>query len=534
MAAIIVMLITWAFLALLIVAMFFKRLRQDVLEFNRAWWFGLLAFIMMFIYVGVSGWPEWIAVLAGGGGAGLLAGLSFMIIYAVTESLNREVWQDRLALTDVLFRGFFRVREFGSAILIALFLTGFFLALIGGVYWWATETTLGYLSLDEEVFWIFAGNAATLPNLFKNVLATIVVTLVLFAFGASYLKSRIQNKVALIIVFGLVINLAGFSLYYLRSSYWGFFLFLPIAIAWAYCVFRFDLVTILLATFFVNLFLEMSLIGLLPNGLLSAPGLVGLSLVFLTLVSGSYFVHSKRSLKDFEKYIPQYVNRIVQRERFHRELEIAQSVQQRFLPQSVPSFPDLDIASICRPALEVGGDYYDFICNGDKCLGVVIGDVSGKGVSAAFYMTMVKGIIKTLTKTAMSPKEMLTEMNTIFYENAPNHVFISMIYGLFDLENNTLTFARAGHNPVIFRTSQGDKPATLHPKGLAIGLEKGNIFSQTIEEISLSLNKGDTFLFFTDGISESMNPKGDEFGEERLHDIIDRNGECSANTLMKK
>jgi serine phosphatase RsbU (regulator of sigma subunit) len=289
---------------------------------------------------------------------------------------------------------------------------------------------------------------------------------------------------------------------------------------------------VLLAFFVVNLFLEISLVSLLPAGIFSAPSIVAWSMLFIMLVSGSYLISSKTSIGEFEHYVPAYVSRIAQRERFLKELEIARSVQQRFLPQSVPQFPHLDIACICRPAMEVGGDYYDFIRDGNRSLGILIGDVSGKGVSAAFYMTMVKGIIKTLARSTLAPKKMLTEMNTIFYENVPREVFISIVYGLFDLEKKTLTFARAGHNPIIVRKSSSQQPEMLNSKGLAIGLEKGKLFPDTIEEITLPIESGDLFVFFTDGISESKNLRGDEFGEDNLQRVIAESVNSSAQMLL--
>jgi serine phosphatase RsbU (regulator of sigma subunit) len=123
-------------------------------------------------------------------------------------------------------------------------------------------------------------------------------------------------------------------------------------------------------------------------------------------------------------------------------------------------------------------------------------------------------------------------MNTVFFENTPKEVFISLIYGLFDLQKNTLTFARAGHNPLIVRKSVGNTPELLNPRGLAIGLERGTVFAATIEEKTVPIQPGDVFVFYTDGISESMNKNGEEFGEERLGQLINRHAQESATTLL--
>ncbi len=168
------------------------------------------------------------------------------------------------------------------------------------------------------------------------------------------------------------------------------------------------------------------------------------------------------------------------------ELEIARDVQMSFLPVKNPQFKGLDIAAKCIPALEVGGDYYDFVRLDESRLGIIIGDVSGKGTQAAFYMTLTKGFVKALSKTIKSPSEFLIQINELFYENVERGTFISMIYGIFDLKENTLTFSRAGHNPVLARQSDKNEIELLNPVGLALGLEKGQIFSRTIKELKVT------------------------------------------------
>jgi serine phosphatase RsbU (regulator of sigma subunit) len=281
----------------------------------------------------------------------------------------------------------------------------------------------------------------------------------------------------------------------------------------------------------LNLF-DLSFLPMIGRGLLSHVGVETISIGFLIFFAGIFLVYRKQSVIDFEHYVPEYVSRLAERERFLQELEIARNIQMKFLPQSPPSFSQLEIASICKPAMEIGGDYFDFISEGSDHLSVVIGDVSGKGVSAAFYMTMAKGILKTLSKKIKHPKQLLNEANEIFYENAPRNVFVSVIYGHFDMQNKTLTFARAGHNPVIVRKRISAKPELFIPKGLAIGLEKGKLFSDIIEEETIAIEPHDIFVFYTDGVTEAMNKKEEEFGEERLREIIDANANLSAQDLL--
>ncbi|NIV94834.1 SpoIIE family protein phosphatase [candidate division KSB1 bacterium] len=534
-AGIITSMSVWFLTGIFLTVLLLKRLKHDLLEFKRGLWVGVVVLVLMWLRIALEDWAEWQAVLIGGGFAGVFSGLGFVLSYSVTESLNREVWQERLVLTDVLFRGTFRVKEFGAAILNALFISGVSVFFFAALLLLISNIGFGcYLTFDEDVLWIFKDEPALLANICESLSSSLFIGVMIFSFWPVYLRSKIRNKALLVGIVALLINLAGLDLYYFRPTHLAFFLLLPLAAFWAYAALKFDIISIFLAVFVTSFFLELPLINLLPDGFWGTPGLIAFSVVFVMLASGSYCVYSKTSAQDFKDYVPDYVSRIAERERFLKELEIARSVQMRFLPQSIPTFPNLEIACICRPAMDVGGDYYDFICDGSHSIGVILGDVSGKGVSAAFYMTMVKGIVKTLTKTTKTPKTILTEMNTIFYENAPRDTFISMVYGLFDMQNRMLTFARAGHNPIIVRKGTRNRPEMLNAKGLAIGLDRGDVFSTTIEELSLPVEPGDVFVFFTDGITESMNKGGEEFGEDKLRETINQNANQSAQELLEK
>jgi serine phosphatase RsbU (regulator of sigma subunit) len=255
-------------------------------------------------------------------------------------------------------------------------------------------------------------------------------------------------------------------------------------------------------------------------------------LTFLTI--GFIAVLGKDIKDDETDYVPDYIIRSRERERFQRELEIARNVQLKFLPQSQPEVDWLDVASNCTPAYEVGGDYYDFLQLDDHRFGVVVGDVSGKGVSAAFYMTLMKGILKSQTRHVQSPKEVLKQINDLFYENAQRGVFISMIYGVFDSEKHIFTFSRAGHNPLITHYRQKDQVEELSPYGIAIGLDKGPIFNQSLQEAEIKISSGDVFVFYTDGYSEAMNDDHLEFGEDRLIEVVRKNSNSTAETILHK
>lgn len=204
----------------------------------------------------------------------------------------------------------------------------------------------------------------------------------------------------------------------------------------------------------------------------------------------------------------------IERERLHQEMMVAQRMQQRLLPQSVPELPSVDIAAVSESSLEVGGDYYDFVQLGDGKFGIVVGDVSGKGVSAAFYMAEVKGIFLSLSKLCSSPRELLVRANQTLMESLERNVFISLIYVMIDTHKSSMVMARAGHCPVVYIS--GDGCELVRPTGLGLGLTNGSVFEDSTEERNIQLQRGDVCVFYTDGITESRDKNGEEYGYDRL------------------
>ncbi len=531
--SLIIVLVLWTTISFFVFSTFIKKLKNSELEFKRAIGAGIFVALTMWCIVAISSWPDWIGILLGGGVAAVLSGLAMVITYAATDSKTREVWPEKLGLTDIFFRGYIIVSEFGRALLNSLFFSGITLIFFAGLFWFVNKSSLGYIRSGEDMVLLFQDDLSGLRAILKNILSSLFITGILLSFWSTYLKSKIKNKTVLTLTIALFLNLAGLNLYFISPSYVAFILFLPLAYIWAKFILDEDITAVIISLITIHIFLGLALISHLPNPFLNTPALLSSFFISGLLGFGIFSLVSTRSVKEFQHYIPDYVGKIAERERFLKELEIARSVQSRFLPQTLPTFSTLDIACICKPAKEIGGDYYDFIINRAKnTLSVIIGDVSGKGVSAAFYMTMAKGIIKTLTKTISNPKRILSEMNGIFFDNVPNEIFISVIYGEFDIDNKILRFARAGHNPLIIHKNGTSEAELILPKGLAIGLDSGGLFANTIEEVEIPIEKGDIFTFYTDGVSESLNRNGEEFGEERLQQTICENCDDSAQSIL--
>ena len=227
------------------------------------------------------------------------------------------------------------------------------------------------------------------------------------------------------------------------------------------------------------------------------------------------------------------IEELTEQERLQRELEIARGIQKSLLPQQTPHIVGLDIDGICLPATEIGGDYYDYFVINDHTVGIAIADVTGKGTSAAFYMAVVKGMMLSLTSIHASPRKLMSDLNRRLYGVMGRNMFVTMSYAIVDTKKKNLSLARAGHNALIMQDSQKSIVERLAPGGIGLGLEKGNKFDRTIIERNIPFKTGDTFVFYTDGISEAMNDQKEEFGEERLLELVAKTDHHSAQQIRE-
>lgn len=223
-----------------------------------------------------------------------------------------------------------------------------------------------------------------------------------------------------------------------------------------------------------------------------------------------------------------------EKERMEEDLRVARNIQMSLLPQEYVEIEGLKIAAVCLPANEMGGDYYDLLPLSNHRLGVLIADVSGKGTSAALYMAELKGLILSLSRNHDSPKALLTELNEILAPNLDRRSFVTMTYAIIDSQKRTLRVSRAGHNPLIHFDGRTGQTRLISPPGLALGFDTGERFKSIIQEVELPLVHGDTFLFFTDGISEAMNGASELFGESRLAEILRDANALSSDDLKER
>ena len=202
---------------------------------------------------------------------------------------------------------------------------------------------------------------------------------------------------------------------------------------------------------------------------------------------------------------------ITQRERFSREIEIAREVQERLFPQSYPKVPGVDLAGYCRPAQAVGGDYYDFFVLGDGRLALALGDISGKGISAALLMASLRASLRSIAGLQLGDLEsVIRQVNNLVYESSTTNRYATFFYAEYDPFTHLLTYVNAGHNPPYIL--RGDRAIPLEITGTVVGLLPDAEYAQA----TIPMHPGDVLLAFTDGISEAMTRDEEEWGEERM------------------
>jgi phosphoserine phosphatase RsbU/P len=208
---------------------------------------------------------------------------------------------------------------------------------------------------------------------------------------------------------------------------------------------------------------------------------------------------------------------MAQRERLNRELEIAKEVQEHLFPQRLPCVPGLEYCGRCRPAREVGGDYYDFLELPGGRLGIAIGDVSGKGIGAALMMASLEASLRAQASVGRDLKELMKQVNTMVYEASSANRYATLFYAEYDPQSRQLSYVNAGHNPpLILRKSAASwELSRLETGGPVIG-----VLQHCYQQETFPLEPGDLAVLFTDGVSESMNGRNEEWGEYRLIEFV--------------
>jgi serine phosphatase RsbU (regulator of sigma subunit) len=211
---------------------------------------------------------------------------------------------------------------------------------------------------------------------------------------------------------------------------------------------------------------------------------------------------------------------LIDKERMSHDLEIAREIQASILPKAYPAGSTFELAGTYGSALEVGGDYYDFVDFGNGRLGVLIADVSGKSLPGMLVMLLTRDIVKRLARSFDDPAGLLAAVNSEVLGNIKKGMFVTMFFGILDTRSGVFRFASAGHNPLILLKSDRSEADLIKTKGFPLGMVGPGPYEKRIETGQVDLGPDDWVVLYTDGINEAQNSEGEEFGMDRFVDLV--------------
>jgi sigma-B regulation protein RsbU (phosphoserine phosphatase) len=238
----------------------------------------------------------------------------------------------------------------------------------------------------------------------------------------------------------------------------------------------------------------------------------------------------EKSLKEIEEYklILSSQTKLIA---LQQELDIANVIQTSILPKTFPPFPDrkeFDIYAKMIPAKEVGGDLYDFFLIDKYRLGVVIGDVSGKGIAAALLMAVCKTLLKATAYKGIPADNILSEVNNILFEESPSNMFVTVFYGVLDTRSGAFEYSNGGHNSPYLISTDGKVQPLANIGGMLLGALKDMEYTSNV----IMLKPGESLFFYTDGVTEAFNKDNEEFQDSRLEQILDNKNSLNTNDLV--
>jgi serine phosphatase RsbU (regulator of sigma subunit) len=216
------------------------------------------------------------------------------------------------------------------------------------------------------------------------------------------------------------------------------------------------------------------------------------------------------------------------------DLSIASEIQSNLVPKRMLKIPGWDVSAYYRPSKEVGGDYYDFIEIDDDREGIIVADVSGKGIPGSLVMTMARAFIRMKAERSgnPSPAETLVHVNRMLAQDIKKGMFVTALYCILDKRTGEIRVASAGHNPLVVWRAAANAIELVNPNGIALGFDKGPVFERTVKEEKLVLNHGDRIVAYTDGVVEAMDAKNQEFGDKRFHQLVQQLALRDSNQML--
>jgi len=223
-----------------------------------------------------------------------------------------------------------------------------------------------------------------------------------------------------------------------------------------------------------------------------------------------------------------------EKKRLDHDLEIARDIQRILLPSESPAINGFQISGINVPARQVSGDYFDYIHVDEERLGVAIADVSGKGVPASLIMAICRSVLRAEAARNPSPADVLRKVNRQLYPDIKEDMFISMAYLVLDHQHDGVTLARAGHDAPLWYRRQSQTVTPVKSPGMVVGIDSGSVFDRITVDFSVPLERNDCLVLYTDGVTETLNPEGDEYGVDRMTQSVRASANDGAQAIVKR
>ena len=223
-----------------------------------------------------------------------------------------------------------------------------------------------------------------------------------------------------------------------------------------------------------------------------------------------------------------------EKKRLDHDLEIARDIQRILLPSEAPAIRGFQISGINAPARQVSGDYFDYIQVDEQRLGVAIADVSGKGVPASLIMAICRSVLRAEAARNPSPADVLRKVNRQLYPDIKEDMFISMAYLILDHHHDQVTLARAGHDAPLLYKRQSETVTPIKSPGMVVGIDSGSVFDRLTTDFAVPLEHDDCLVLYTDGVTETLNSEGDEFGLERMMQAVRASATKGAQAIVTR
>ncbi|HWL51410.1 MAG TPA: GAF domain-containing SpoIIE family protein phosphatase [Chthoniobacteraceae bacterium] len=234
----------------------------------------------------------------------------------------------------------------------------------------------------------------------------------------------------------------------------------------------------------------------------------------------------------FALYSASIYSEASEKRRLDHDLTLAQEIQRILLPSEAPEVPGYELCGINRPASHVGGDYYDYLAVDADHTGVAIADVSGKGIPAALIMATCRSVLRSTAPGAISAAEVLHRVNRQMYPDLKEDMFISMAYILLNHHSNRVDLCRAGHDAPLHYSARKQTVTRINPPGMAVGIDRGSVFDRIAADFSVTLEPDDCLILYTDGVTEALDAKGNEFGMKNMIQSIQASAAGGASAIV--